>query len=161
MSEKRIVLAGGCFWGVERLLIDFPGVTYTEVGYTGGDLDNPKYENICTGNTGHAEAVLLKYDETTSLPKILDFFFRIHDPTTLNRQGNDIGTQYRSTIFYENDEQKKEALEAIDRANQSKRWKEDIVTTVEPLERFYSAEEAHQKYLIKHPMGYNCHFIRD
>ena len=161
MTDKTIVLAGGCFWGVERLLMDFPGITFTEVGYTGGDLDDPKYEDICTGQSGHAEAVLLKYDETTSLSKILDFFFKIHDPTTMNRQGNDSGTQYRSTIFYADELQKEEALKAIERANSSDRWSDDVVTTVEALQRFYSAEEAHQKYLIKHPMGYNCHFVRD
>ena len=161
MTNNRIVLAGGCFWGLEKLLMEYKGVIATEVGYTGGKLKDPSYADVCTGHSGHAEAVSVEYESSLDLGELLDFFFRIHDPTTLNRQGNDIGTQYRSTIFYSTDSQKELALSAIERANQSKRWSGQVVTTVEKLDEFYSAEEAHQKYLIKHPTGYTCHFIRD
>ncbi len=161
MSNNTIILAGGCFWGVEKLFLEHPGVVNTVVGYTGGELIEPSYGDVCTGETGHAEAVLIEYDESVELSELLDFFFRIHDPTTVNRQGNDVGTHYRSTIFYETQDQKEEAQRAIERANLSDRWKGSVVTTLEQRKEFYPAEEAHQKYLIKHPMGYSCHFIRD
>ena len=153
---KKIVLAGGCFWGMEELIRTQPGVVNTEVGYTGGRVENPTYEN----HEGHAEAVEIEYDpEKTSYKKLLDFFFQIHNPTTLNQQGNDRGTSYRSAIFYENEEEKKLGEEFIDIVNKSGRWKDPVVTTLEPLEKFYKAEEYHQDYLQKNKGGYTCHAI--
>lgn len=137
---KKIVLAGGCFWGLEELIRKQEGVIDTKVGYTGGSVENPTYQN----HEGHAEAVEIEYDdEKTSYKKLLDFFFQIHNPTTLNRQGNDIGTSYRSAIFYGNDEEKKEAENFIEIVNKSGRWKDPVVTTLEPLQKFYLAEEYH------------------
>ncbi len=153
---KKIVLAGGCFWGLEDLIRSQPGVVNTEVGYTGGHTQNPTYEN----HDGHAEAVQIEYDtEKTSYKNLLDFFFQIHNPTTLNQQGNDIGTSYRSAIFYGNDEEKKEAEKFIEIVNSSKRWSGPVVTTLEPLVKFYKAEEYHQDYLQKNKGGYTCHAI--
>ena len=153
---KKIVVAGGCFWGMEDLIRKQPGVMHTEVGYTGGSVENPTYEN----HAGHAEAVEIEYDtEKTSYKNLLDFFFQIHNPTTLNQQGNDRGTSYRSAIFYANESEKKEAEEFIKIVNDSKRWKDPVVTTLEPLTRFYRAEEYHQDYLEKNPGGYTCHVI--
>ena len=154
---KKIVLAGGCFWGLQELIRKQEGIIKTQVGYTGGKVENPTYEN----HEGHAEAVEIEYDtEKTSYKKLLDFFFRIHDPTTLNQQGNDHGISYRSAIFYENREEKKEAEDFIDIVNKSNRWKNPVVTTLEPLKNFYFAEDYHQDYLQKNPNGYTCHFIR-
>ncbi len=131
---KKIVLAGGCFWGLEDLIRDQPGVVNTEVGYTGGSVDNPTYQN----HTGHAEAVEIEYDPAvTNYKKLLDFFFQIHNPTTLNQQGNDYGTSYRSAIFYGNEEEKKEGEDFIKIVNDSKRWPKPVVTTLEPLTKFY------------------------
>ena len=153
---KKIVLAGGCFWGLQDLIRKQPGVVKTQVGYTGGSVDNPTYEN----HLGHAEAVEIEYDtEKTSYKKLLDFFFQIHNPTTLNQQGNDRGTSYRSAIFYGNDEEKKEAENFIDIVNKSKRWKDPVVTTLESFKKFYPAEDYHQDYLQKNPGGYTCHAI--
>ncbi len=153
---KKIILAGGCFWGLEDLIRTQPGVITTEVGYTGGSNTNPTYEN----HPGHAEAVEITYDPTkTSYKNLLNFFFQIHNPTTLNQQGNDIGTSYRSAIFYGNEEEKKEAENFITIVNASKRWKQPVVTTLEPLGVFYKAEEYHQDYLQKHIGGYTCHAI--
>lgn len=153
---KKIVLAGGCFWGLQDLIRTQPGVVNTEVGYTGGSVDNPTYER----HAGHAEAVAIEYDpEKTTYKKLLDFFFQIHNPTTLNQQGNDRGTSYRSAIFYGNDTEKKEAEDFIDIVNASGRWKDPVVTTLEPLKKFYRAEEYHQEYLQKNPGGYTCHAI--
>jgi peptide-methionine (S)-S-oxide reductase len=154
--NKKIVLAGGCFWGLEDLIKKQPGVVNTQVGYTGGKNENPTYEN----HPGHAEAVEIEYDpEQTSYKKLLDFFFQIHNPTTLNQQGNDHGTSYRSAIFYANEEEKKESLDFIDIVNASKRWPNPVVTTLEPLGVFYTAELYHQDYLEKNPGGYTCHII--
>ncbi len=153
---RKIVLAGGCFWGLEDLMRNQLGVINTEVGYTGGSVDNPTYDN----HTGHAEAVEIEYDtEITSYKKLLDFFFQIHNPTTLNQQRNDIGTSYRSAIFYGNDEEKREALDFINIVNNSKRWKDPVVTTLEPLTKLYKAEDYNQDYLVKNPGGYTCHSI--
>jgi peptide-methionine (S)-S-oxide reductase len=153
---KKAVFAGGCFWGLEDLIRKQPGVVNTAVGYTGGSAVNPTYEN----HAGHAEAVEIEYDDQkTSYQKLLDFFFQIHNPTTLNQQGNDRGTSYRSAIFYGNEEEKKEAENFIKIVNDSKRWQDKVVTTLEPLTRFYPAEEYHQDYLIKNPGGYTCHAI--
>ena len=154
--NKKIVLAGGCFWGLEDLIRKQPGVVNTEVGYTGGENNNPSYEN----HSGHAEAVEIEYDTTkTSYKNLLDFFFQIHNPTTLNQQGNDKGTSYRSAIFYGNEEEKKEGEDFIDIVNNSKRWKDKVVTTLEQLGTFYKAEDYHQDYLVNNPGGYTCHAI--
>jgi peptide-methionine (S)-S-oxide reductase len=154
--NKKIVLAGGCFWGLEDLLRNQPGVVTTEVGYTGGKVINPTYEY----HEGHAEAVEIEYDpEKTSYKNLLDFFFQIHNPTTLNQQGNDLGTSYRSAIFYGNESEKKEAEDFIAMVNASKRWKDPVVTTLEPLGVFYKAEDYHQDYLQKNVGGYTCHTI--
>jgi len=153
---KKAVFAGGCFWGLEDLIRTQPGVVNTEAGYTGGYIPNPTYER----HGGAAEAVEMEYDtDQTSYRNLLDFFFQIHNPTTLNPQGNDVGTSYRSAIFYANEEEKKEAEEFITIVNNSKRWKDPVVTTLEPLTIFYPAEEYHQDYLQKNPGGYTCHAI--
>ena len=157
----RAIFAGGCFWGVEYQLERAPGVISTTVGYTGGDTEQPSYEDVCGHTTGHAEAVEIEYDpQKTSYKKLLDFFFRVHDPTTLNQQGNDRGSSYRSVIFYNDEAEKKEALEVIDLVNKSKRWKDPVVTNLEPLRKFTKAEEYHQNYLQKNPGGYTCHAVR-
>lgn len=153
---KKIVLAGGCFWGMEELIRKQSGVIKTTAGYAGGKINNPTYEN----HNGYAEAVEIEYDEKlTSYQKLLDFFFRIHNPTTLNRQGNDVGSSYRSAIFYSNEDEKRQGQNFIEIVNQSKRWKSPVVTTLEPLKNFYPAEEYHQGYLQKNPGGYTCHAV--
>jgi peptide-methionine (S)-S-oxide reductase len=147
---------------VEELIRALPGVVETRVGYTGGALRNPSYEDVKTGNTGHAESIEVRFDPALlSYGALLDFFFKIHDPTTPNRQGNDIGTQYRSAIFYSSPEQKEEAEAAIKRASSSGRWKRPVTTSLEPAGEFWPAEEYHQDYLKKNPGGYTCHYIRD
>ena len=161
-KKETAVLAAGCFWGVEDILREIPGVHETEVGYTGGTTADPTYKDICTGTTGHAEAVRIVFDpERISYEDILGYFFRLHDPTTKNRQGNDVGTQYRSAIFYQDEAQKKTALEVKDRVNESGKWPREITTEVVPAATFYSAEDYHQDYLQKNPGGYHCHFLRD
>jgi len=153
---KKIVLAGGCFWGMEEMIRKQPGVIHTTVGYEGGKIENPTYKN----HEGYAEAVEIEYNpEKTSYQQLLDFFFEIHNPTTVDRQGNDIGSSYRSAIFYGNEKEKKEAEKFIEIVNMSKRWKDPVVTTLEPLGKFYPAEEEHQDYLQKNPNGYTCHTI--
>lgn len=153
---KKIVLGGGCFWGLQDLIRKQQGVVKTTVGYSGGRVTNPTYEN----HTGHAEVVEIEYDtEKTSLKKILDFFFQIHNPTTLNQQGGDRGTSYRSVIFYTNEEEKKEASDFIAIVNNSKRWTNKVVTSLEPFVKFWPAEDYHQDYLQKNPGGYTCHAI--
>jgi peptide methionine sulfoxide reductase msrA/msrB len=162
-SEKSVAtLAGGCFWGVEELIRKLPGVIETRAGYTGGFSDHPTYSDVKTGKTGHAESVEVVFDpRKISYEEILKYFFRLHDPTTLNRQGNDRGTQYRSAIFYHNEEQKKIALQVKETVDRSKKWKSPIITEVVPATRFFPAEEYHQKYLEKNPNGYTCHYLRD
>lgn len=156
-SSNVAVLAGGCFWGMEDLIRKQKGVVDTETGYTGGENENPTYQN----HPGHAEALKIVFDPAkTSYPELLDFFFRIHDPTTLNRQGNDVGTAYRSAIFYADDEQKQEAESFIELVNKSGRWQSPVVTTLEPLGAFTKAESEHQDYLQNNPGGYTCHFVR-
>lgn len=158
---KTIVLAGGCFWGMQELFRKLAGVTLTRVGYTGGHLKNPKYDDTYDSKSGHAEAIEITFDPAkVPLKRILRFFFQIHDPSTLNRQGNDRGTQYRSAIFYENDEQKAIAEEVIAAVNASGKWPGKVTTTLEPAGVFYQGEEYHQDYLKKNPGGYTCHFIR-
>ncbi|NCN52312.1 peptide-methionine (S)-S-oxide reductase MsrA [Candidatus Parcubacteria bacterium] len=153
---KKAYIAGGCFWGLEDLIRDLPGVTATEAGYTGGTNENPTYEN----HPGHAEALEVAYDsEKTSYKQILDFFFQIHNPTTLNQQGNDVGTSYRSAIFFQDEAEKKIAEEMIEIVNESGRWQDPVVTTLEPFTRFWPAEDYHQDYLQKNPDGYTCHSI--
>ncbi len=154
-------LAGGCFWGTENLLRQEKGVIETQTGYSGGKIERPTYEDVSTGKTGYAESVQILFDpKETSYESLLLLFFRMHDPTTLNQQENDKGTQYRSAIFYENDEQKKVAEKVIKRVSDSNAWKKPIVTEVTKFNSFWRAEENHQKYLKKNPKGYNCHFIR-
>jgi len=153
---KMAVVAGGCSWGLEELIRTQPGVVQTEAGYTGGSNDNPTDRD----HSGHAEAVEIEYDTAvTSYKQILDFFFQIHNPTTLNQQGNDKGTSYRSAIFYASEEERVIAEEMIAIVNESGRWEDPVVTTLEPLTRFWPAEEYHQDYLQKNPGGYTCHAI--
>lgn len=162
VKQEIAVLAGGCFWGAEELLRELPGVIQTQVGYTGGFLKNPTYEDVKTGTTGHAEAVEVIFDPAkVAYADLLKYFFRLHDPTTLNRQGNDVGTQYRSAIFYHNEAQKKIAQQVKDEVNKSGKWKQPIVTEIVPASEFYSAEEYHQDYLQKNPGGYTCHYLRE
>ncbi len=158
MSEKA-TLAGGCFWGVEELIRKLPGVINTEVGYTGGTTDKPRYEDVKTGRTGHAESLEIEFDpEKISYDQILDHFFRLHDPTTMNQQGNDRGTQYRSAIFYHDEKQREAAARAKERAQP--KWPGPIVTEIVPASRFWIAEDYHQDYLQRIPWGYNCHYVR-
>jgi peptide-methionine (S)-S-oxide reductase len=156
-NKDEIVLAGGCFWGMEELFRQQPGVLDTDAGYTGGENDHPTYQR----HPGHAEALKIVFDPTqTDLPHLLDFFFRMHDPTTLDRQGNDIGASYRSAIFFRDEEQKNAAEEMIKLVDASGQWKKPVVTTLEKLTTFWKAEDYHQDYLQKLPNGYTCHFIR-
>jgi peptide-methionine (S)-S-oxide reductase len=157
MASEKAILAGGCFWGVEELIRDLPGVTSTRVGYTGGDVKNATYRNHGT----HAEAIAITFDsEKRSYRKLLEFFFQIHNPTTKNRQGNDTGTSYRSAIFYLCEKQKQTAQELIKEMNGSGIWPGPIVTEVVPASDFWDAEKEHQDYLRKHPYGYTCHYVR-
>lgn len=161
-STETAIFAAGCFWGVEDILRKIPGVSGIEVGYTGGDLPNPTYETVKKGNTGHAEAVRLTFDpKQVSYETLLDYFFRLHDPTQLNRQENDIGTQYRSSIFYLSDAQKQAAEKKKAAVDASGKWKKPVVTQIVPAGTFYRAEEFHQDYLVKNPNGYTCHWLRD
>lgn len=155
---KTAIFAGGCFWGMEELFRDpHEGLIDTETGYTGGINDNPTYKN----HPGHAEALQVTYDDTKiTYRELLDFFFRVHNPTTLNQQGNDRGTAYRSAIFYQTDEEKAAAEAFIEVVNESARWEDQVVTTLEPFTRFWPAEDYHQDYLQKNPEGYTCHAIR-
>jgi peptide-methionine (S)-S-oxide reductase len=151
----KLTIGGGCFWGMEELFRAQSGVTDTRVGYAGGNNDNPTYEN----HLGHAETLEVTFDPSvTSRGELLDYFFKIHDPTTKNRQGNDVGTSYRSVIFYENETEKRAAERSIIR-NQT-HWEKPIATSIEPLTQFWSAEEYHQDYLQKNPGGYTCHYER-
>jgi peptide-methionine (S)-S-oxide reductase len=157
IQTERAVLAGGCFWGMQDLLRRYPGVISTRVGYTGGDIRNATYRNH--GN--HAEAIEIVFDpRTITYRRLLEVFFQIHDPTTLNRQGNDKGVGYRSAIFYTSDEQKRLANDAIADADASGLWPGKVVTKVEPAGDFWQAEPEHQNYLENNPNGYTCHFIR-
>jgi len=161
-TRERALLAGGCFWGVEDLLRQLPGVLDVVVGYTGGNTPNPVYEKVKTGTTGHAEAVEIFFDPAKiSYEEILRFFFKMHDPTTLNRQGNDVGTQYRSAIFYLTEEQKRTAECVRTEVDRSGKWKRPLTTEITPASEFYRAEEYHQDYLVKNPGGYTCHYVRE
>lgn len=157
MEYEKIIVAGGCFWGVEAAYGLVNGVVDTQVGYIGGRKDNPTYEEICTGSTGHVEAVEIKFDQNiVSLSFLLDLFFLIHDPTQLNRQGNDIGDQYRSELFYFNDIQRELINRKIVTLKEKSSFKGVIVTKVTKAKEFYTGEGYHQKYLEKNPNGY-CH----
>lgn len=161
MSETAY-LAGGCYWGMEELFRTLPGVIETEVGFSGGHIANVAYREVTTGTTGHAETLKIVFDAIVlSYRDLLFEFFRIHNPTKLNQQGNDIGTQYRSAIFYMSEDQKETALVVIAQVEKSGLWQAPIVTEVTPFKSFYPAEEKHQKYLMKVPDGYTCHFRRD
>lgn len=150
MAQETIVLAGGCFWCVEAVYVELIGVLKSESGYTGGQVANPTYADVCTGQTGHAEAIKLTYDpKQISLRDIYRIFFTVHDPTTLNAQGPDHGTQYRSAIFYKNAAEKALALEVIEEVTKAKIWRGRIVTSLEPLREYYKAEEYHQDYFGK------------
>ncbi|APO86762.1 MULTISPECIES: peptide-methionine (S)-S-oxide reductase MsrA [unclassified Marivivens] len=157
MAEQRAVLAGGCFWGMQDLIRRQTGVLRTRVGYTGGDVPNATYRNHGT----HAEGIEIIFDDAkTTYRALLEFFFQIHDPTTKNRQGNDIGMSYRSAIYYVDEEQKAEALRTIADVDASGIWPAKVVTEVEPVGDFWEAEPEHQDYLERHPNGYTCHFPR-
>lgn len=156
-NYKKAYIAGGCFWGMEDLFRVREGIKDTEVGYQGGTNANPTYKH----HPGHAESVELTYDPNeTSFKEILDYFFRIHNPTTVDRQGNDRGSSYRSAIFFQNEEEKKIAEEMIALVDATGKWKDKIVTTLEPYSTFWPAEPEHQDYLVRHPNGYTCHSER-
>jgi peptide methionine sulfoxide reductase msrA/msrB len=156
-KTQKATIAGGCFWGMEELIRQLPGVIDTTVGYTGGDVKNATYRN----HEGHAEAIEIEFDPSkTSYEQILEFFFKMHDPTTLNRQGNDIGTSYRSAIFFHNDEQRQIAERVKAKVDKSGAWKRPVVTEIVPAKEFWTAEEYHQDYLRKNPGGYTCHYVR-
>jgi peptide-methionine (S)-S-oxide reductase len=156
-QTETAILAGGCFWGMEQLIRRQPGVLSTRVGYTGGDVPNATYRNHGT----HAEAIEIVFDpRQTSYRQILEFFFQIHDPTTKDRQGNDIGPSYRSAIFYRDDEQKQVAEETVADVDAAGVWPGKVVTEIEPAGPFWEAEPEHQDYLERYPNGYTCHFIR-
>lgn len=157
MSTERAVLAGGCFWGMQQLIRRLPGVISTRVGYTGGEVPNATYRN----HGSHAEAIEITFDPAkTSFRDLLEFFFQIHDPTTPNRQGNDIGPSYRSAIFYTSDEQRRIAEDTIADVEASGLWPGKVVTEVVPEGDFWEAEPEHQDYLERYPNGYTCHFVR-
>jgi peptide-methionine (S)-S-oxide reductase len=157
MTQETAILAGGCFWGMQDLIRKMPGVVSTRVGYSGGDVPNATYRNHGT----HAEAIEIVFDpDQISYRRLLEFFFQIHDPTTANRQGNDIGTSYRSAIYFTSDAQRAVALDTIADVEASGLWPGKVVTEVEPAGAFWEAEPDHQDYLVKHPNGYTCHFIR-
>ena len=156
-STETAILAGGCFWGVQDLLRRYPGVLKTRVGYTGGEVANATYRN----HRGHAEAIEIVFDPALiSFRQLLEFFFQIHDPTTLNRQGNDLGDSYRSAIFYTSEAQKQVALDTIADVDASGLWPGKVVTEVTPASAFWEAEPEHQDYLERYPNGYTCHFPR-
>ncbi|MFO7849090.1 MAG: peptide-methionine (S)-S-oxide reductase MsrA [Spirochaetia bacterium] len=159
MSEK-ITLGGGCFWCLEAVYQKIDGVESVVSGYAGGSTHNPSYEEVCTGGTGHAEVVQIEYDpEITDLEKILDIFWKVHDPTTLNRQGPDVGTQYRSVIFYHTEKQHRKAVESVKQLEDQRLFEDPVVTEIAPLENFYPAEEYHQNYYEKNPYAGYCSFV--
>ena len=156
-NYKKAYIDGGCLWGMEDLFRVRPGIIDTEVGYLGGENENPTYKY----HPGHAEGIELTYDPSvTSFAQILDYFFRIHNPTTINQQGNDMGSSYRSTIFFQNETEKSKAEEVIAIVDASKKWDGKAVTTLEPFTKFWPAEPEHQDYLLRIPNGYTCHFER-
>lgn len=157
MANRKLYIAGGCFWGLEELMRGQKGVIDTEVGYCGGSNDNPTYEN----HPNHAEALEITFDDSQTTREMLwDYFFRVHDPTTLNQQGNDIGSSYRSAIFYQSEEEKQAAEDFIKKVDESGKWPAKVVTSLETFTTFWPAEEYHQDYLQKNPGGYTCHYLR-
>ncbi|MFA5367505.1 MAG: peptide-methionine (S)-S-oxide reductase MsrA [Dehalococcoidia bacterium] len=161
-TSETATLAGGCFWCLEAVFKELKGVIRVVSGYTGGAVPNPSYEQVCSGETGHAEAAQITFDPSViSYRDILDVFFSVHDPTTLNRQGADIGTQYRSAIFYHSEEQKAMAVETINKIDSSKMWNNPVVTTVEPFVKFYTAEDYHQDYYAHHGSQPYCRVVID
>lgn len=156
-TYKKAYIAGGCFWGMEDLFRTQKGIKDTEVGYIGGQNENPTYKN----HPGHAEGIEITYDSNeTTFKHILDYFFRIHNPTTVDRQGNDMGSSYRSAIFFQNEEEKKDSEEVIEIVNDSNKWEGKVATTLESYSKFWAAEPEHQDYLVRKPDGYTCHFER-
>lgn len=161
MDAAVATMAGGCFWGMEDLIRKQPGVIDVEVGYSGGETKNATYNSVKMGHTGHAEAVQIKFDpKKTSFENLLLYFFKIHDPTTVNRQGNDIGSQYRSVIFFHDEQQREVAEKVKARVEKSGAWQRPVVTQIVPFQAWWKAEEEHQDYLEKNPGGYTCHFPR-
>lgn len=159
---KKAYLAGGCYWGMEYYLKSLNGVIETSVGFMGGDDQYKTYEDVKLGHTGHAEVVAVEYDEKKlSFEDLIIFFFRLHDPTTLNRQKNDVGTQYRSSIFTNDTNEIDTIKDIIEKIDKSNAFKEKIVTAIEPVTKYHKASELHQNYLIKFPNGYNCHILRE
>jgi methionine-S-sulfoxide reductase len=158
---ETATFAAGCYWGVEEFFRKMPGVIETKTGFTGGTVANPRYDDTHDGHTGHAESVEIKFDPSkVSYEHLLDQFFKMHDPTTLNRQGNDVGNQYRSAIFYHGDKQKKEAIAFKEKVDKSGAWKGKVTTEIDEAKTFWSAQEDHQKYLVKNPGGYDNHYLR-
>lgn len=159
-KEEFAVLGGGCFWCTEAVFKEIDGVSTVDSGYSGGHVENPSYEDVCTGNTGHAEVVKVGFDTSViSYSGILDAFFAMHDPTTLNRQGNDVGTQYRSVIFYMDEGQKEEAESKINELQEKKEVKHPIVTAIEPYKNFYSSEGYHKDYFKNNPGSGYCRLV--
>jgi peptide-methionine (S)-S-oxide reductase len=160
VSSEVTTVAGGCFWCIEAVFLEVDGVENIISGYTGGTTVNPTYQEVCTNNTGHAEAVQVTFDPTKiSYREILEIFFSVHDPTTLNEQGADRGTQYRSAIFYHNEQQKAIAEELIGELNKARLWKKPIVTQIAPLDKFYPAEDYHRAYFSRHPEQAYCQMV--
>lgn len=159
-SLDTAVLAGGCFWCIEAIFSQLKGIEKVESGYCGGSVKNPSYKEVCTGKTGHAESVRITFNPAViSYKQILRIFFTLHDPTSLNRQGNDVGSQYRSEIFYANENQKEAAEQVIKEVTEEKLWDNPIVTVLEPLREFYIAEEYHQDYYKKNPLNPYCFMV--
>ena len=159
-AESVAVLAGGCFWCTEAVFERMRGVNDVVSGYIGGHVENPTYQQVCSKKTGHAEAVQIYFDPTqTSFQELLEVFFKVHDPTTLNRQGEDVGPQYRSSIFYQDAEQKKVAQKYIEKLNQSREFRSSIVTLLEPPAKFHVAEEYHQDYFRRNPNAGYCQYV--
>lgn len=163
MSQlETAFFAGGCFWGMEDLIRKIPGVIDTEVGYMGGTLKNPTYESVKTGRTGHAETLRIQFDSAqVTYEDLLKFFFRMHNPTTLNQQGNDVGSQYRSAVFFTSETQKQSAQFIKQKVDAAGKWGAPLVTEITPAGEFWPAEGYHQDYLEKNPGGYTCHFLRE
>ncbi len=160
--RETATMAGGCFWGMQDILRKIPGIISTRVGYSGGTVVNPSYEQVCTDTTGHAEAVEVIFDPgKITYERLLGYFFRMHDPTTLNRQHNDVGTQYRSALFYHSEEQRQTAEKVKASVEHSGKWNHPVTTEITKAGEFYPAEENHQDYLVKHPNGYTCHVLRE
>lgn len=158
LKDNQIVLGGGCFWCIEAVYQRIEGIESVVSGYAGGEVENPTYEQVCTGRTGHAEVVLVTFDPNKiSLDRVLDLFWKAHDPTTLNRQGHDVGTQYRSAIYYSTEEQRKTAEASKERAQEA--YSSPIVTEIAPLDHFYKAEEYHQDYFNSHPFAGYCRVV--